>query len=228
MDVLLWALVGYVTGSLPSAVLAARLTGRMQALGGAARGAGERDAHVLLKEAGAGRAATIAAVADVLKGLVPVLIAARLGGTYEAASCAVGAVTGHCWPVAFRRFAGRGLSAAAGAFLAVLPVEMFIGGAVTGLGNLARVGGLASTIGFGAIPLLATWRGQPSPYRLAAWAIFVLILARRLEGVGTDVERGVPVWRAIWLRSVFDISHERRVRAAPPPTPGPEAVPPGP
>jgi len=198
MNVLVWGLFGYALGSLPSAWLLATATGNRGALEHAQRSSGSGDAHVVLREAGAGKAAAWAATIDVLKALIPTLAAVLWIGPYEAAACTVGAVGGHCWPPMFREFAGRGLAAAAGASLALLPVEMVIAGAITGLGTLAKRSGVSSTIGFGAIPLLAIWRGEPAPYRFVSWVVVVLILVRRLEGIGS------PSVRAVWDRVVFD------------------------
>ncbi len=205
MTVLLWALVGYVCGLLPSTWIVAGRSRRQSVLDGVRRTIGESDAHVLLKRAG-GRGAGVAAAMDVLKGLVPVILASRLTGPHEIAACAVGVVAGHCWPVAHYRLAGRGLAAAAGSFLGFLPFEMAVAGIVRILGSVAKAGGLASTIGYVAIPAIAWLRGQPAPYVVAAIVINVLIFARRLEGIGDDVAIGLPLGRALVRRVVFDAS----------------------
>jgi glycerol-3-phosphate acyltransferase PlsY len=205
VTILGWALIGYACGSLPSAYLIAVMTGNRDALDGVRRNVGERDAHLLLKQH-AGRLATSAAAMDVLKGFTPVVLALRLAGPYEIAACAVAAVCGHCWPLVQYRFAGRGLATAAGTFLAFLPVEMVIAGIVRLIGGAVKAGGLLSTVGFAAVPLVAWLRGQPTPYVVAAAAINVLIFVRRLEGIEDDVRVGEPVHRAVFRRIVFDAS----------------------
>ena len=205
MTVLAWALIGYACGSVPSAWMAAGVAGRRQVLDHVRRTTGETDAHLLLRETARG-AAIAAAVLDVLKGFVPVLVASRLTGPYGVAACAVGAVTGHCWPPALHRIAGRGLATSAGVFLGFLPVEMVFAGIVRVAGSLAKAGGLASTIGFLAIPVLALLRGQPAPYVAAAAAVNVLIFVRRLEGINEDVAMGIPRSRALIRRLVLDAS----------------------
>lgn len=205
MTVLLWALVGYIAGLLPSTWIVAGRRRRVTILEDVRRTIGESDAHVLLKRAG-GRGAALAATLDVLKGLVPVVVASRFTGPHEVAACAIGTVAGHCWPVIHYRLAGRGLAAGAGAFLGFLPFEMAVAGVVRILGSLMRAGGLASTVGYVAIPAIAWLRGQPAPYIVAAVAINILIFARRLEGVGHDVAIGLPLPRALVRRVVFDAS----------------------
>lgn len=204
MTVFAWALIGYAAGCLPSAWLVAIATGNRRVLDHVRRNIGEADAHVLLSQRGRGGA--IAATLDVLKGFVPVLVAARVTGAYEIAACAVGTVTGHCWPPFLLRYAGRGLASGAGAFLAFLPVEMTIAGVVRVLGSLGKVGGLASTVGYVAIPVVAALRGQPAPFVVSAIVINVLVFARRLEGVREDIELGVPRGRAVFRRAVLDAS----------------------
>lgn len=205
MTVLGWALIGYACGSLPSAYLIAVISGNRNALDGVKRNVGERDAHVLLKQH-TGRLATSAAAMDVLKGFTPLVLVLRLAGPYEIAACAVAAVCGHCWPPIQYRFAGRGLATAAGTFLAFLPVEMVIAGVVRVIGSAIKAGGLLSTIGFVAVPLVAWARGQPLPYIVAAITINALIFVRRLEGIEDDVRVGEPWYRAAFNRMVFDAS----------------------
>jgi glycerol-3-phosphate acyltransferase PlsY len=205
MAIVLWSAIGYLAGSLPSAWIIAVLTGNRAALEDVRRDAGEADAHLLLK-ARAGHVAASAAAMDVLKGFTPVVIALRVAGPYEIASCAVAAVCGHCWPPLFYRFAGRGLATAAGTFLAFLPVEMVVAGIVRMIGSAVKAGGLLSTVGFAAVPLIALYRGQPAPYVVAAAGINVLIFLRRLEGLEEDLKLGVPIHRAIVRRAVLDAS----------------------
>jgi glycerol-3-phosphate acyltransferase PlsY len=205
MTVLGWALIGYASGSLPSAWIVAIVSNKQSVLDAVRRTVGETDAHLLLKRAG-GRGAAVAAAMDVLKGFVPVLLATRLTGPHEVAACAIGVVAGHCWPPVHARIAGRGLAAGAGAFLGFVPVEMALAGIVRIIGSVAKAGGLASTIGFVALPLVAWYRGQPGPYLLATVVINVLIFVRRLEGIGEDVALGIPLGRAVLRRVVLDAS----------------------
>ncbi len=205
MDVFIWALVGYAAGTFPSAWLAAVGSGKRMVLAMVRRTVGEDDAHVVLKASG-GRAATVAAVLDVVKGFVPVLIAVQFAGPYAIAACAIGALVGHCWPPFLYAYAGRGLAAAAGTFLAFLPVEMVLAGIIRVIGDRLKIGGLSSTIGYVAIPLVAWWRGQPAPYVVAAVAINVLIFIRRLEGISEDVAGGARPMRAAVRRIVLDVS----------------------
>lgn len=209
MTVAAWALIGYAAGAFPSTWIVALATGKRSVLEHVRRNVGEADAHVLLSESG-GRAAQIAAALDVVKGFAPVIVAARVADPYAIAACAIGAVAGHCWPPFLMRYAGRGLAAGAGAFLGFLPVEMAIAGVTRVLGSLVRAGGLASTVGYVSIPVVAVLRRQPAPYVVAALAINVLIFVRRLEGLGEDLEEAPSRTRAVLRRAVLDASSGRR------------------
>lgn len=209
MTVLTWAVVSYAAGSFPSTWFVALATGKRVVLSQVRRDVGEADAHVLLRSAG-GHGATVAATMDVLKALVPVVLAIRWAGPYEVAAAGVAAVGGHCWPPLLGRYAGRGLAAGAGAFLGFLPLEMVVAGIVRLLGSAVSAGGLASTVGYVAVPVIAALRGQPAPYVAAATAINVLIFVRRLEGIGEDLAYGLTPTRATLRRLVLDASARPR------------------
>jgi glycerol-3-phosphate acyltransferase PlsY len=205
MKVAAWAVMGYGAGSFPSTWVVAIVMGKRSVLDRVRRNIGETDAHVLLSESG-GRAAQIAAALDIVKAFAPVIVAVRLADPYAVAACAVGAVAGHCWPPYLTRYAGRGLAAGAGAFLGFLPFEMAIAGVIRVFGSLVRAGGLASTIGYVSIPVVAVLRAQPAPYVVGAIAINVLIFARRLEGLSEDLDDATSRSRAVLRRAVFDAS----------------------
>ncbi len=205
MTIFIWALIGYAAGTLPSTWIVATRRGRTDILERVDREHGEADAHYLLAQL-AGRAAGIATALDILKALTPVILATRLAGPYEIAACAVATVAGHCWPPYLSRYAGRGLAAASGSFLAFLPVEMVIAGLIRVAGSRVKAGGLSSTIGFALVPFVAWWRGQPLPFLIAAGAINVMIFVRRLEGITGELKAGVPLADAAIRRVVFDSS----------------------
>lgn len=204
----LWTAGAYLVGTLPSTSLVARAARRRSALAKAARESGETDGHVLLaRHVGAGWAVA-AGVADVAKGGV-YLILARAHGDLPPAWLAVAglaAVAGHCWPPYARRTAGRGLAAAAGAFLALLPVPMTVAGAVILVSMLLRQSGLGSTLGLLSVPATAALQGQPPAYLAMAGGIVGLIFLRRLEGVRDLRRPGAPLGPSVAYRLLLDAS----------------------
>jgi glycerol-3-phosphate acyltransferase PlsY len=204
----LWLVGGYLAGTFPSTLIVARLRGADDLIAASGRAAGETDPHVLMsKRLGPGWSA-MAATADVLKGFLYVLIARRWGHvpTGWLAVTGVAVVAGHAYPFYARRMAGRGLAAASGVLLVLLPIEMTIAGIVFLIGVAARSTGLASTIGFGSVGPIAAIQGQPWQFVVMGGAIFAMIIARRLEGVGLVVRSGVSRGRAILYRCLFDAS----------------------
>src|SRR5688500_11486797 len=126
----LWMVGGYLVGTLPSAWLVARLTGGHRVIAESRRERGEADAHIVLGRRQGPGWATVAAVADVATALGWVLVARHAGGLSPEwlALTGVGVVLGHAFPFYLRNMSGRGLAAAAGVFLALIPLPMIVGG----------------------------------------------------------------------------------------------------
>jgi glycerol-3-phosphate acyltransferase PlsY len=197
-----------VVGTFPSTYVLARAKHARGLMTSAARREGERDAHILMvKHLGIGWT-SLAATLDVLKGLVFVLVARDVGNVPVGWLALVGValVVGHSFPILVREMAGRGLATAAGVFLALLPWEMVVCGVLIVLGRAIRGTSAATTVGLVSIPLIGAIQGQPVQLVAMASAIFVIIVIRRLEGVGEVIRGGVRPWRAAWYRAVFDSS----------------------
>jgi len=163
--------------------------------------------------------AAVAAVVDVLKALLVALAAREWGGLSDAwlAVTGVAVVAGHAFPFYRRAMAGRGVAAAAGVFLVILPFEMAIAGALIVLGVVLRATSLATTAGLASVPVVAAARGQPGPFVALALILFAIVVGRRLEGVGAVVRAGVRPVRAVWYRAIFDSSGPPRRRTQGPP-----------
>jgi len=120
MDVMFWqlTLLAYLTGSLSFAILLSRLAGAPDPRAG---GSGNPGATNMLRLAGK-RLAITTLIGDLLKGLLPVLLAAALGlPIQQQAWIALAAVLGHLYPLYFRFHGGKGVATAAGALLGLHP-----------------------------------------------------------------------------------------------------------
>jgi acyl phosphate:glycerol-3-phosphate acyltransferase len=208
----LWVLGGYLAGTFPSTYLVARARHGAVVIAASKRDASETDAHLLITEHLGGAWSALAAALDVGKGLAYLLVAQRFGEVPPLwlALIGVAIVVGHCWPPYARAMAGRGLSAASGVLLALLPVEMVIAGLVIVLGMVFRVTGPASTLALASVPVVASIRGQPVAYAAMGAGILAVIVLRRLEGVGGLVARGIPRGRALYYRAIWDVSSPPR------------------
>jgi acyl phosphate:glycerol-3-phosphate acyltransferase len=217
---LLWLAGAYLAGTLPSTLIAARVragAGGRALVAEARRESGETDPHVLMtRHLGPGWAVA-AMTADVVKGFAYLLVARGVGGLPPGwlGACGVAVVLGHAFPFYAARMAGRGMAAASGVYLALLPWEMVVAGVLIAIGILVKNSGVATTVGMASIPAIAAWQGQPDAFVVMAAAIFGLLMVRRLEGVGEVVRSGVPVSRAVLYRCVFDASAVPRAGEVP-------------
>jgi len=210
---LLWVVGAYLAGTLPSAYLVARARGLDDLIAQADRRSGEADAHILLtKRVGKGWAG-VAAAADVLKALLFVAAAREVGKVPPRwlAAAGVALVLGHAWPPYLRRMAGRGISATAGVYLVLLPLQMVGMGALILAGVFLGFSGLATSIGLVLVSLAAAVQGQPTAFVLMAVAVAALVALRRVEGVASSPD--VPLGRAVLHRLLYDSSGRPPARA---------------
>lgn len=212
---ILWVVGAYLAGTIPSTLIVARLRwnrGGRALVSEVRRDTGERDPHILMTRRLGAAWSTLAATADVLKGLLFVLAARELGGLPASwlSACGVAVVVGHSFPFYAAKMSGRGLAATAGVYLVLLPWEMVVAGVVIVLGVALRNSGVATTLAMASVPLVAAWRGEPAAFVVMGAVVFLVILARRLEGVAGVIRSGVPAGRAILSRAVLDAT------AAPP------------
>jgi glycerol-3-phosphate acyltransferase PlsY len=120
MDAMFWQLVllAYLTGSLSFAILLSRLAGAPDPRASGSRNPGATN---MLRLAGKGLAISTL-LGDLLKGLLPVLLASALGLTIEQqAWIGLAAVLGHLYPLYFRFRGGKGVATTAGALLGLHP-----------------------------------------------------------------------------------------------------------
>lgn len=205
---LLWAAGGYLAGTIPSTWLVARAKRAKDLISASGRSAGETDPHILMaKHLGVGWTA-LAATVDVLKALVYV-IAARQWGHLDKGWLALAGVlivVGHSFPFYAQQMAGRGVAAAAGVYLALLPWEMVVAGLLIVIGGAIRSTSLFTTVAMAAVPAVATLQGQPGEFVAMSAAVFAILMIRRLEGIGVVIRSGIPPARAVVYRCVFDSS----------------------
>jgi len=206
---ILWVVGAYLAGTIPSTLVLARLRwnhGGSALVADARRDTGERDPHILMTTRMGAVWSGAAATTDVLKAMVYLLAARELGDLSPAwlAACGVVVVLGHAFPFYAARMSGRGLAAAAGVYLVLLPWEMVLAGVVILIGVALRNSGIATTVAMLSVPVVAAVQGQPAAYVAMGAAVFLLIVARRLQGVGAVIRSGVPARRAVLFRVVLD------------------------
>jgi len=140
----LWALLGYLMGSIPYGMVLTRLMG----LGNLRDiGSGNIGATNVLRT-GNKTAAALTLILDAAKGAVALLLARHFAGEDAAQIAALAAMLGHCYPVWLRFRGGKGVATFLGIMLACAwPVGVgcclvwLIAAAVT---RISSMGGLAS------------------------------------------------------------------------------------
>lgn len=153
---LAWAgagLAAFLLGSVNPATMIARLLGKELSTSGSGNPGATNAGRVLGRKWG-----ILVGLLDVLKGYVPVLLAAMWSGEALAYVVGVAAVLGHVWSPFLRGRGGKGAATALGAvlgvqpWLAVLVLAGFGVGAVVGhsiaLGSVVGALGMLVTAGF--------------------------------------------------------------------------------
>lgn len=195
---------------------------------------GEDDLHFGLWHRVGRPEGTIGIMADMAKGVIPVLAANNLGfGAVVASLAGLAAVSGQMWPIFFRFSGERGNStglAMAGTLvprcLPIVLIPVVIGAAVRTIPRMLdftqsiserlRFGGspskslpLGMIIGFAILPVSAWWLYQNLELTLACLTLLVLIVMRRLTvGLRTDLRQAVSRRSILINRLLFDRSYD--------------------
>ena len=112
----LWPVLGYLFGSISSAVIVSKLF-RLDDPRNV--GSGNPGATNVLRS-GNKFAAAVTLIGDVLKGVLPVMLASYVGVSAGVLACvAIGAFMGHLFPVFFGFKGGKGVATAIGVYIAL-------------------------------------------------------------------------------------------------------------
>ena len=171
---------GYLIGSTPVGVLVGR------AFGFDPRAIGSGNVGMTnVARAGGKVAAAITFAGDILKGLVPVLLA-RFAGLPPTGLAAVGfaAFIGSIASIFLRLTGGRGVATSLGIWLALAPMPVAIAGIVfIAIIAASRIVSLASMGAAIALVPAAAAAGCPRPYVWLAIAISALVLLRHRANI---------------------------------------------
>lgn len=159
----------YLLGSISSAILVCRLLGYPDPR---TQGSSNPGATNVLRIAGK-PAAALTLAGDVLKGVLPVLLAWQLGLSATAAAL-IGffAFLGHLVPVFFQFRGGKGVATAFGLLFALYwPIGVMTGATWLVVFGIGRISSLASIIAFMVMPV-AVWYWLPGAF----WPMLLLTL----------------------------------------------------
>lgn len=172
-------IIAYLLGSVCSAIIVCRLLGLPDPRTEGSHNPGTTN---VLRIGGKGPAA-LTLLGDMLKGVVPVLLA-RHYKLEPAVISAVGlaAFLGHLYPVFFRFEGGKGVATALGVLLALhWPLGLIIVGIWVTAFAVTRISSLGSIIGFTAAPFIA-WQMVPD-YVPGIAGMSLLLLVRHKTNI---------------------------------------------
>jgi glycerol-3-phosphate acyltransferase PlsY len=193
--------MGYLIGGIPTGWLLVR----WQRFGLDVRryGSGNIGTSNVYRHAGFDLA-VIVGPAQFAQGVIPVLVTRLLGfSVLVQVLVALAAVAGNGWPIYLRFNGGRGVAVATGA-VGPLTIAGFIAVLVCfAIGALRQRIALGVLMAFCVLPIVAFFFDGVT-VALGCVGILVLLMLRRLEGVGGDVRTYGHVGRLVWDRLVFD------------------------
>ncbi|XSG86032.1 MAG: glycerol-3-phosphate 1-O-acyltransferase PlsY [Methylohalobius sp. ZOD2] len=151
----LWVPVGYVLGSISSAVIVCKL---WRLPDPRTIGSGNPGATNVLR-LGNKRAAAVTLLGDVLKGWVPVVLAQWLTGDPTiAAAAGLAAFLGHLYPVFFGFQGGKGVATALGVFAGIhWGVGLLLAATWLAMAKLTRISSLSALTASALAPIYVHW-----------------------------------------------------------------------
>ncbi len=176
MTLILMICVAYLIGAIPTGVLLTRLVGGSDIR---KAGSGNIGATNVYRVAGR-KMGILTLVGDCLKGVIPVLIAIKLGLSPEGvALVSLAAFIGHCYPVYLGFKGGKGVATALGIFLVLSPKAILVALLVFIVVLLIwRYISLASITAAAVIPFVIAYFNRSLPLFAATLVIAAIVIWR--------------------------------------------------
>ncbi len=188
--VLIFMIISYLAGSLCSAIIVSRLFSLPDPSSSGSKNPGATN---ILRLAGK-KYAAIVLLGDMLKGLLPVLLAKWVGlSPTDCGFVAFAAVIGHIYPVFFNFKGGKGVATAIGALLGLYFI-LGVGVIVTWLivANLTRYSSLASLVSFTLAPLYAVFIFRSISIIPPVFFISLFIFYQHRKNISRLIDRSEP------------------------------------
>lgn len=192
MATLVLILLAYLCGSIPTGVWLARRRG----VDPRDIGSGNIGATNVARAAG-NTAGVLTLIGDTVKGLLPVLLASKLGfGDGACAAVALAAFAGHIFPCFLRFQGGKGVAVSLGVLLGLAPLGMAIAVPIFLLTvAISRYVSLGSILTAAVTPLVLMGLSYPGTTTLAATIMGIAIAYRHRDNIrrmrfGTEARVG--------------------------------------
>ncbi len=165
--------LGYLIGAVPTGLLLVRL---LRGEDIRQHGSGNIGTVNVYRVAGPGVASVVLAV-DILKGLVPVVLASRLGGGPAVVVLSgLAAIAGHNWSVFLGFRGGKGIATSYGVLLGLWwPAAAVAAGLWVVVVALTRYASLGSLVGVASVPF-TLWRSH-QPWEYTAFGVVAALFA---------------------------------------------------
>ena len=179
--ILLLPVMAYLFGSISCAVIVSKLMGLEDPR---TQGSGNPGATNVLRLGGK-KAAIITLIGDLLKGLLPVIIAKALTNNPSVlALTAFTAFLGHLYPVFFGFKGGKGVATAIGAIIGLsVPVAGLLILSWFVVAMVSKYSSLAALVASALAPIYAWWLGMPTAIVLAILLIAAMLFWRHRENI---------------------------------------------
>lgn len=178
---LLMILIGYLAGSISTAILVCRAMGLPDPRSEGSRNPGATN----VLRFGGKKAAAITLAGDFLKGWLPVLLARLVGlDDIGLALTALAAFLGHLYPVFFGFEGGKGVATAFGAILGLSwPVALAALAAWLFMAFVVRISSLSALTAAVVTPLLGWWFNLSLAYDAAILTMVILLIWRHRSNI---------------------------------------------
>lgn len=183
----------YVLGSVPFGLLIVKA---WRGIDIRKYGSGNIGATNVLRTAGRGPAVVVFA-ADVLKGLAPVIVAARLFPTaaWIVVAAGMSAILGHSLSVFLRFRGGKGVATSLGVIIGLDPRAAGIGFSIwLVVVGVSKYVSLASILAVVSVATLMWLFDAPQPYRMFAIIAAVFVIARHRSNIIRLLQGQEPRW----------------------------------
>lgn len=129
--------------------------------------------------------AVLVLVCDVLKGVVPTIVALKvLGVPSQVVEIGLASIIGHNWSVFLRFGGGKGVATTLGVVMVLsLPAAAVFGGVWLLVAAVTRYSSLASMLGSVAVPVAMFWFQRPMPYVHGTIIAALLVIVRHLDNI---------------------------------------------
>lgn len=193
MLIYLLPLAAYLFGSISTAVLIARAMGLQDPREVGSKNPGATN----ILRYGGKTAAVLTLIGDILKGVIPVLIARALTADAVIITlCGFAAFLGHLFPVFFSFRGGKGVATALGVWFALNPwVGMALLATWILMALLFRYSSLAALAASALAPLYVAWLSPGTPYLATMIVMSAILIFRHRSNIrnliaGTETKIG--------------------------------------